>query len=311
MESKLNIDALIVWDRMYDVGIGSVDSEHRMLFNSYNTFIRTKARSKSRLAVGYAMSFLEDYLIYHFRNEEGLMARSGYDRYESHCQEHKHLKSELDRLRLQLDRDNNIGDDLLILFRDWVLRHVVDEDRDIGVFLRCKDRYSKQQALVTPSNNQPDLARSVQQTFSSSHDITKRDGRVSRRHMVNIEGNVVSKFTCENRVNVTNISQGGARISGITGMFKEAAGILTIPSLSLPDLSFICITATREECSVYFTISLEKQDELNRVLRSKKFTELVVVADGPIDRASIEGSDVFDGDAADISGIALYIGAEM
>ena len=301
----MNVNAPITWDRIYEVGIASVDSEHRMLFNSYNTFIRAQINCHSRIAAGYALSFLEDYLNYHFSNEEYLMAGSGYDRYEIHRLEHKRLKIEFERLKSQFVCDDNINDQLLMLFRDWVLRHVVDEDRDIGVYLRCQERYSKQSDLAKPNNiQQTNQIGPIHKIMPPLNDIMNRNGRTSQRHFVNIPGNVVTKFMCENHVIVTNISQGGARISGITSLFKEAPGILTIPSLSLPDLSFIVKTAIGDSCSVYFTISLEKQDQLNRVLRSDKFTKCCVVQCDLSDNQTTEGISSSVTDAADMNGNA-------
>ncbi len=305
----MDANALIVWDRMYEVGIGSIDSEHRVLFYAYNTFIKAKIKNQSRLSVGYAMSFLEDYLTYHFRNEEGLMVRSNYDRYQEHKLEHDRLKGEFNHLKSQLDQNFEIDEPLLILFKDWVLKHVADEDRDIGVYLRSKERFRTSADPASPSpTSSPDQNIQTSRPRIFRNNITDCNGRVFRRHEVCIPGVVVNQVNCENPVTITNISVGGARISGIKGMFKEAMGILSIPDFQLPELSFIVLSANGDECGVYFTISVEKQVMLEKFLRSPTFKEIEVIAYAPEEGEVDECSEDIDADFSDIGGIAISHG---
>ncbi len=305
METPVDANALIVWDRMYEVGIGSIDSEHRVLFYAYNTFIKAKFKNQSRLSVGYAMSFLEDYLTYHFRNEEDLMVRSNYDRYQAHKDEHERLKNEFDHLKSQLNQDIEIDDSLLILFRDWVLKHVADDDRDIGFFLRSKERFLSS-ADATTQNPKIAAAPNIQTHHPRilRNCITDRNGRVFARHEVSIPGIVVNQVNCENQVTITNISAGGARISGIKGMFKEAAGILSIPEFKLPDLSFIVLNVNGDECGVYFTIPVEKQVMLEKFLRSPVLKEIEIITYAPEEGEVDECSEDVDADFSDIGTIA-------
>ena len=305
MEIAVDANALIAWDRMYEVGIGSIDSEHRVLFYAYNTFIKAKFKNQSRLSVGYAMSFLEDYLTYHFRNEENLIVRSNYDRYQEHKEGHDRLKKEFEYLKSQLNQNIEIDDSLLILFKDWVLKHVADDDRDIGTYLRSKERFltsaeaTNLKAKVVVDENihtsRPRILRNC---------ITDSNGRVFTRHEVSIPGIFVNQVNCENPVTVTNISVGGAKISGIKGMFKEAAGILSIPEFNLPDLSFIVLNSKGDECGVYFTISVEKQVALENFLRSSEFREIEIMDFAPEEGDTDECSEDIDADFSDLGGIA-------
>lgn len=267
-------NALIVWDRMYEVGIASVDSEHRVLFYAYNTFIKARHRGGVATSVGYAMSFLEDYLKYHFNNEEKLMLQSNYDRYQEHKLEHERLQSEFDNLKSHFACGIEIADQLLNLFRELVLKHVIDDDRDIGSYLRSKERYRTSRDTAIASHRKAAFNGSVdQQPSSSKYDITNQNGRVYKRFEVNIPGIVVNMAQCNNPVMIMNISQRGARISGIKGMFKEATGILLIKDLPIPDLSFIVKDVCGNEFSVLFTVSIDKQAALEKVLRSQQLSD--------------------------------------
>ena len=308
MERPLDANAPIVWDKRYEIGIGSVDSEHRVLFYAYNTFISARSKGQGRLSVGYAISFLDDYLKYHFRNEEDLMARSNYDRFEAHKQDHVHLQDEFEHLKSQFAMDAEIDESLLAFFKGWILRHVVEDDRDIGVYLRSKERYRMSPDPATIS--QDNLAGSVGPALPSvapGYGLTNRNGRVFKRYDVKLPGIVVNQIRCENPVIVTNISLGGARISGIHGMFREAVGMLSIPSLSLPDMSFIVISAADDECTVWFTIPFEKQVALEDVLRSPGFASLGASIQGMEDSELVEDTEGTDGESSGIADIGNYL----
>ena len=112
-----------------------------MLCLACNTFIKQLDRSQGSLPADYAISFLEEYLNYHHRNEEALMQEVQYDRIDNHLQGHRAIEGKLVELRAQSLKGKSIKKDVLNFFTNRLLRHMTIDDHDIGVYLRSQFRY--------------------------------------------------------------------------------------------------------------------------------------------------------------------------
>ena len=258
---------LAVWRKEYEVGISSVDAEHRILFRAYNNFVMAMKEGDGPFSAGCAISFLEDYVKYHFLNEEDLMVRSEYDRYSQHILRHRELLEMTIAIKNQHVMGLDICGELMLLFNEWIFRHVVDEDCDIGTFLRCKERQPKQHSLIIYGGDCKNIGlETVKENTYSGTCITKQSGRTSMRYYLNIPGQIINMHGGDYPVNVLDISQSGARLTKVPGLFREATGILFVSSLPLPELSFIVVNSDERYASVVFALSTEKQLVLQKHL---------------------------------------------
>src|SRR5271166_3430809 len=70
---------MLDWNEKFETGHSVIDSQHRMLFgyiNRLEDLSRSRNPSKDEVALFFHfMDFLEDYIITHFREEEGCMFR--------------------------------------------------------------------------------------------------------------------------------------------------------------------------------------------------------------------------------------------
>jgi len=291
----MNESQLIVWDKKYEVGVGSIDTEHRILFMGFNTFVTARAKSDGSASVGYAVAFLEEYLGYHFRNEEALMRQVNYDRFELHQSEHRVLMRGLENIKQRSQQGREIEDDIFNLFRDWIVSHVVEEDRDIGAFLRCKARFYAQCTEEAENSDQEDVPKTFIERRNTVYCITNKNGRVYKRYAVNIPGIAIDHQGNRFDVTVVNLSQGGARLTGTRKLFKEAVGSLILPTTSLPELQFIVLDVKATVIGVCFTLKSDTQMLLARELMSPAFlaTQHDANSPGPIDAEEHDGE--FDG----------------
>lgn len=118
-----------IWQENYTVGNEELDSQHRYLFELGNR-IQTAQPSEART---FVMS-LYKYTRVHFAREEQHMQALGFPDSEAHRLEHERLLSHLNELAqgFQPDRMN----DLVVFFNNWLVNHVLNDDRRYFDFAR-------------------------------------------------------------------------------------------------------------------------------------------------------------------------------
>ena len=118
----------MVWKPEYSIHDERVDVQHARLFELYNEISSVPAGSidQDRL-----IHDLYSYAVFHFAEEEALMATARYPEplREAHARSHRSFFKTLERLRTQS------VDTALEFFREWLAHHILTDDKDIGRFL--------------------------------------------------------------------------------------------------------------------------------------------------------------------------------
>lgn len=121
--------SLITWKDEFNIGIPSVDFEHRELIGLINELHDTMCRGtdSDRVALGLGEIFAR--ISGHFALEESLMREAGYEFFAEHKQDHELL---LDELRDLMEQVELAGDfDHALLSRDldrWFSEHFRTHD---------------------------------------------------------------------------------------------------------------------------------------------------------------------------------------
>ncbi|MEI6557717.1 MAG: hemerythrin family protein [Rhodospirillaceae bacterium] len=294
----MNEGDLIVWDKCYEVGVASIDTEHRVLVMAFNTFIKTRFQSPDAVAVDYAVSFLDGYKSYHFRNEEALMRQVHYDHPERHINDHQQLAIALDDIRADICQGRSVRDKLLLLFRNWVVKHVMEEDRDIGTYLRSKQRYRP--LARWPENGaveSSDVAEVMPRSDDIKTGITDKDARLFQRLAIKLPALLIDHQGNQISVIIINISQSGALITSSSHSFRGAVGTLRLLETNIPDLDFLVVDFKNGHTSLYFTLCSDIQMVLARELSAPAFRMACLDLASP-------GNDDFDSDVRDGEGTA-------
>ena len=121
----------------YLTGIELIDLEHRRLFEITNEtyellheeFIPDKYDNIVKL-----ITELKDYTIKHFADEEAYMESIQYKRMFTQKMQHTQFVEKLNSLDLsQIDENQDATiDDLLSFLADWLIHHIVENDKLIG-----------------------------------------------------------------------------------------------------------------------------------------------------------------------------------
>jgi hemerythrin len=135
-KSHIEIIPLIVWDDKFNLGIDTVDEHHRTLVELINAIYTSIEHPGNPAFAEKALLDLHKYTDYHFDYEEQLMKEMNYPLYEDHVITHRQFRRQITDLKNQFARHQSVVDfDLVMLLKDWFMRHSQDEDREYVSFL--------------------------------------------------------------------------------------------------------------------------------------------------------------------------------
>jgi len=125
------------WAAEYDVGVESIDNQHRLLTQHINE-IHDNLRDKDPSEI-LRVSFdkLAFHTSEHFRHEEDLSETTNYPGAAHHARKHRELEELLQRFGLVLGRVDGptaIADQLTFL-QLWLLDHIQKEDKALAEHL--------------------------------------------------------------------------------------------------------------------------------------------------------------------------------
>lgn len=129
------------WNDRYSVDIPVIDEQHKELFIRINGLVEDIKAARCRLTIDDTTKFLEDYVVTHFRDEEGYMEQAGYPAVETHRAQHRKFMQEFSRLKAELENEHSDYNRSVLtnqIVVDWIAEHVTTVDRAFGAYLREK-----------------------------------------------------------------------------------------------------------------------------------------------------------------------------
>lgn len=131
----------IKWQPQYEIGIKEVDDQHKHLVEVINKVLDANAQNKLNEYFGEAMKELVDYTNYHFNSEEAFMEKIGYPNLLEHRAQHKVLVKQLVKILEDLKAGKQqVVNELPSILKNWVIKHVFDHDRLIGLYYKEEKR---------------------------------------------------------------------------------------------------------------------------------------------------------------------------
>lgn len=87
------------WDLTLDIGIDSIDSQHRELFNRLDQLLASIDDGRSNDEVIKTLDFLEEYVVKHFNEEEEIQNKINYPLLNIQHIQHEEFKGNLKGFR--------------------------------------------------------------------------------------------------------------------------------------------------------------------------------------------------------------------
>lgn len=131
-----------IWEEPFAIHVAQMDDHHkRLIFIANNTMELLFNHSEPEL-LSNAFDALIDYSRYHFAAEEKLLALYNYPDLNGHSKKHAKLIQQIMHYKDRVlcgDVPDRKG--FLNFIEQWLVRHVLDEDRKYGAFLNAKGVY--------------------------------------------------------------------------------------------------------------------------------------------------------------------------
>jgi hemerythrin len=119
------------------IGVESIDNEHKRLIKIANAIIKISNESRSKDQLIHAISYLREYTVVHFQNEEHYMESIHYPGLAEHRQEHAKLKLVVKDYQATLYHAESLdGIDVLSFIKSWLLEHVLGSDMRIKAYIK-------------------------------------------------------------------------------------------------------------------------------------------------------------------------------
>ena len=121
----------IQWLGEYNIGLELIDTQHQKLVEILNNLNEIKKEKNiERLIRGF-----HDLICYsriHFFDEEEIMKKINYPKYEEHKLEHKFFIDKLEEINKEIYEKNvYISLSMRIFLKDWLINHILKTDREI------------------------------------------------------------------------------------------------------------------------------------------------------------------------------------
>ncbi len=129
---------ILNWTKQLSLGIESVDNQHQHLIDLANQLDEAVALGADRTTIINIVNNLVDYTVYHFQNEEQLMAAANYNPtlYASHQAEHQKFIEKMITVQSAALADiNSLSADLMDYLVNWLNYHILNTDKKMALSL--------------------------------------------------------------------------------------------------------------------------------------------------------------------------------
>lgn len=126
----------LVWDSSLSVHVKEVDDDHRRLVDLFNSLGHAVAQGEAK---GYIEALLEELIsltAWHFRHEERLMLRHGYEGLDEHRVEHEQLIESARALQQRFVQGSEpLSIEDIEFLEHWLTEHIYVADMRMGSYL--------------------------------------------------------------------------------------------------------------------------------------------------------------------------------
>jgi len=117
------------WDESLSVGIDIIDEHHRYLFDLVNDLYDVVINKRGAREVARLIKSLDAYAKVHFRAEEMMMERYGFEGIKRQELQHHAFEAKIGEFYEELHANPLVAQfDALSYLRDWLVKHILVED---------------------------------------------------------------------------------------------------------------------------------------------------------------------------------------
>ncbi|MFH1502529.1 MAG: bacteriohemerythrin [Candidatus Eisenbacteria bacterium] len=130
-----------LWDDGLSVGVDLIDEQHKMLLGRLGELSDAVCSRQGSSQIVSTLTFLSEYVDFHFGTEEKHMAENDYPAYPEHKAAHEEFKATLGRLSDDFEEEGattGLAESINTLLITWFFKHIRSVDQELGRF--CNER---------------------------------------------------------------------------------------------------------------------------------------------------------------------------
>ena len=137
------------WDESLSVGIDLIDEQHKIWIERLNSLSAAIEEHREIRQISQTLTFMVDYVEFHFATEERHMAAHNYPAFGQHKALHVQFRRVLADLVRQFEEDgatHKLGDSINNVQIAWLKTHIRKVDTQFSAFL-------KEEGVVLPGES--------------------------------------------------------------------------------------------------------------------------------------------------------------
>jgi methyl-accepting chemotaxis protein len=136
---RREIPDLITWNDSIKVNVSQFDRQHKNLVEMINKLHRAMKTGQAGSAIKGILTELVDYTKTHFRAEEDLMRRHGFEGLAKQEKQHQALMEKVAATQEKIAAGNAmLSMEVMDFLKKWLVHHIQGEDKQYGPFFNAK-----------------------------------------------------------------------------------------------------------------------------------------------------------------------------
>jgi hemerythrin len=129
----------INWTDDLNIGIESIDEQHRHIVNLVNNLHDTHLRGEISVANTLLVELIE-FKVFHCAHEESLLKQSDFPLFKIHKHSHERIINQCLVLLQRTENGEYVVKEALAFLRETLVSHMKGEDADYAIYLRQAQR---------------------------------------------------------------------------------------------------------------------------------------------------------------------------
>jgi len=126
------------WAKEMQIDKGQIDADHKELLSIANRVLNLNRPKRDAEELKQVIRELYNYVQYHFSREEALMEKWEYPELDAHHKKHDLIIREMNHCLTSSHHMGELLNNFRTLVNDWVITHILEEDKKIRVFREAK-----------------------------------------------------------------------------------------------------------------------------------------------------------------------------
>lgn len=125
------------WKNDFCTGIEEMDIHHKQFFIYLGELEKVSGGNRGGDVIEKGFKKVDNYIKYHFSEEEKLLKVAGYPEYVYQKKQHEFFISQIKNFAENYSKgDDAIPVSVFVFLRDWFLYHILESDKKYGLYLQ-------------------------------------------------------------------------------------------------------------------------------------------------------------------------------